>query len=379
MNNRVAYLDGIRACAALYVLIHHAFMTAYPDRITGVVPGWTGRVFGWAIWGHFGVTVFIVLAGYSLALGVAKHGGNLPGGFRGYMTKRSWRIIPAYWIALAATIILSVTVIGTQTGTHWDQSAPSSPKGWLVDFLLLQDIVPVRNAAYTFWSISVEYHIYLLLPLMLLVWRRINWPAAIAAGVLVGVIGIVAAFGDERIWRLHPSYYLLFALAAGACICTIQRPDIAVRIPWRSIGILCAATGAATLWVFGYARTLDDYWWLDVLFGIATICLIVSMQLGRASSAEKVFNWRPFATASAFSYTLYLIHAQLLQVFWQLVIRPFNLAATWQLVLLWLVACPLIVLISWGAARYMEAPFVRLAAKRSRTGTTLPGPVSEPR
>ncbi|GAB93759.1 hypothetical protein GORHZ_244_00120 [Gordonia rhizosphera NBRC 16068] len=114
--------------------------------------------------------------------------------------------------------------------------------GWIANFLLLQEVLPGGNAAYTFWSISIEYHIYLLLPLMLVLWRRINWPTAVGVASLIGLAGIAAAaLLDSRLWQLYPSYYLLFALAAGACICVRRRPDVAARIPWRAIGAMCAA------------------------------------------------------------------------------------------------------------------------------------------
>lgn len=75
--------DGMRAMATMYVLVDQALTSAHIPMAGGRVLGWYRYPFSWALWGHFGATVFIVLAGYSLALGVARHDGKLPGGVLG--------------------------------------------------------------------------------------------------------------------------------------------------------------------------------------------------------------------------------------------------------------------------------------------------------
>jgi peptidoglycan/LPS O-acetylase OafA/YrhL len=359
-QNRLAYLDGLRSLAALYVLVHHAFMTAHHARLRGT-PEYVA--YGWAIWGHYGVTVFIVLAGYSLAYGVANRGGHLPGGFWGFVRKRSWRIIPPYWIALALTVVLAATILGRATNTHWDQSIPPTPKGWLADALLLQDVVPIRNAAYTFWSVSVEYHIYVLLPIILLLWRRWNIAVGVGLAGLVGILGIAGGYLDHRYARFFPEYYLLFALAAGSAIVVRRYPDIAARLPWRTGFWVFLATGVATLSISGY-EWVSGYWFPDVALGAAVVCLIGTLAQGKFDATNRILSWRWFAVVATFSYSLYLIHAQLLQLFWQLAIEPFDLSTGWQIVLVWAVFCPIIVVIAWAFSLVAEQPFVRKAAGR---------------
>ena len=103
---RLSHLDGVRSTAALYVLVHHAFMSAHLVDGHGAVHGWESIAFGWAQWGHFGVTVFIALAGFSLGMPVGRAGG-LPDGFWGFLRRRARRIVPPYWIALTITILLA--------------------------------------------------------------------------------------------------------------------------------------------------------------------------------------------------------------------------------------------------------------------------------
>ncbi|GAB93760.1 hypothetical protein GORHZ_244_00130 [Gordonia rhizosphera NBRC 16068] len=100
------------------------------------------------------------------------------------------------------------------------------------------------------------------------------------------------------------------------------------------------------------------------------------MEQGRLRIVARALSWRPLATIAAFSYTLYLIHAQLLQVLWQLIVQPFDLPPVWQLAILWVIISPVIVLVAWIAARYMENPFVRIAARKDKAPAPE-GPVKD--
>lgn len=321
---------------------------AYPIGL-GVWPtGALGYALGWVVYGHFGVTIFIALAGYSLALGIARRGGQLPGGFKRYMSRRAWRIIPPYWAALAITIVLSVTVIGQTTGTHWDQSLPASPIRWVVDALLLQDVFPVRSAAYTFWSIAVEWHIYLLLPLILLIRRRASWTTAIGAGVGLALLGLifsrlvprVGPVGIESLWF---TFYIVFALAVGACVAVQNRSPWILRAPLKRIALALFLILAAVCITQPYGWVSMNYYWIDIFVGAAAICVIASMGIGNAPSLVSMLSWKPLASIGVFSYSLYLLHAPLLQVFWQLFAQPFDLTRHETLLVMWLGGVPTMV------------------------------------
>jgi peptidoglycan/LPS O-acetylase OafA/YrhL len=367
LRPRIEYLDGLRAGSALFVLFHHAMMMAYPVALGVYADGLVGTVFGWAIYGHFGVTVFIVLAGYSLALGIAGRDGDLPGGTWAFLKRRARRILPPYWIALAMTMVLVTVYIGQKTGTHWDLSTPTDYKGWILDTLLLQDVGRARDVAYTFWSVSVEFHIYLLLPIILMVRRRSTWAVAIAVGAGIGLAGIGLALTSPRYFeRFFPSYYLLFALAVGACVAVHSQPRWLGVVPWKSVGAVLVAFILGVCVTKPYMWVADNFYWVDVLFGLAVICFVVSMSSGSAPRTVRVFSWTPLASAGIFSYSLYLIHAPLLQVLWQAGIEPRGWNRAGQLGALWLVACPLIILFSYGFYRLAEKPFQSTSTPRHR-------------
>ena len=139
-SHRLAGLDGIRGLAALYVVVNHVFLRAFPGYPVDHAPFWAG----WFIYGRFAVVVFIVLSGFSLALSPARHGGRLDGASR-FARRRARRILPAYWAALVFSLAVawllapqpgygvpdarSVLVKACSFRTSWPRTAPTRRSG----------------------------------------------------------------------------------------------------------------------------------------------------------------------------------------------------------------------------------------------------------
>src|SRR6059058_3271286 len=99
---RLAGLDGVRGLAALFVVVNHVFLRAFPGYPVDHAPFWASPF----IYGRFAVVVFIVLSGFSLALSPARHGWQLDGVCR-FARRRARRILPAYWAALAFSLAVA--------------------------------------------------------------------------------------------------------------------------------------------------------------------------------------------------------------------------------------------------------------------------------
>ncbi len=188
-GHRVAWLDGVRGAAAIFVVLHHIWLTAWPG-----FPRDTGPWFlGWLLYGHMAVAVFIVVSGFSLALAPMNNDGRLSGGLRHFFRRRAWRILPPYWAALMLSVIVAALFLQPGTG------AAALGKSFAVHGLLLQDVVGSASPNGALWSIAVEWQIYFVFPLLLLLGRRIGFPVAVlltTAVVLMahGVASIGAPF-----------------------------------------------------------------------------------------------------------------------------------------------------------------------------------------
>src|SRR3954454_18891800 len=98
-RQRLAGLDGVRGLAALFVVVNHVFLRAFPGYPVDRAPFWAA----WFIYGRFAVVVFIVLSGFSLALSPARRDWDL-GGVSRFAQRRVRRILPAYWAALVFSL-----------------------------------------------------------------------------------------------------------------------------------------------------------------------------------------------------------------------------------------------------------------------------------
>jgi peptidoglycan/LPS O-acetylase OafA/YrhL len=86
--------------------------------------------------------------------------------------------------------------------------------------------------------------------------------------------------------------------------------------------------------------------------------LLAASRPGRLNPIHIALNWRPLVWVGGFSYSVYLIHAPLLQVIWQYGLRPLGLGALPTYLALVALGLPLIVAASWGFWYVCERPFL---------------------
>jgi peptidoglycan/LPS O-acetylase OafA/YrhL len=298
-TGRVAGLDGLRGLAALYVLVHHCWLFTFHGYPRDTGPLWLG----WLLYGHVGVVFFIVLSGFSLGIAPARHGWRL-GGVARYARRRARRILPAYWAALAFSLVVAWAVIPQP------HSAPPDAATVGVYGLLLQDFVavPVPNGA--FWSIAVEAELYVLLPLLLLVRRRAG-----AVAMLAVVAVPVLAFGVshpnvstvDRLTWLTPQFAPVFAMGLlGAGV--VAAGERVRRMPWQWLALAAAVPVAVASGLAGTVWTVHHYFWIDLAIAPAIAALLAAVATGRPAPLVWLLDTRPVRDLGSFSYSLYLIH-----------------------------------------------------------------------
>ncbi len=158
----VPALEGMRACAAVAVLLTHtAFQT-----------GQVGYSVMGRVWGRFdmAVALFFGLSGFLLWRGHARAAwsdGAPPAPGR-YYRSRIVRIMPAY--LLVAVVALALL----------PRETPPSGSTWLANLTLTQVFVPysLTDGLTQMWSLSVEMLFYLVLPPAALLLARLRGPAA---------------------------------------------------------------------------------------------------------------------------------------------------------------------------------------------------------
>lgn len=317
-RNRYPYLDGLRACAALFVYLHHALLQVAEHR-NGELGGW------WVLEilrpGRYAVDAFIFLSGYCLMLPVLQRGGHLESTRRFYI-KRAIRILPTYYAGLALSLLLIWGAVGVKTGTHWDYALPVSVPALWTHLLLIQDVFPdtFSKINHAYWSISVESRIYLLFPL--LVALRSRWGSFAVVG-LSWTLSVLVTLALRR-WSVSTdltSWYVgLFSMGMLAC-------ELTSNPKWREFALTRKSAftlGALSLFAiavwgfegkFGSREGLPTYV-QSFLVGLGMLLLVVRIQDGNAVE-RRILEWPPLVWVGTISYSLYLVHAPLLQIFQQ--------------------------------------------------------------
>jgi peptidoglycan/LPS O-acetylase OafA/YrhL len=260
--------------------------------------------------------VFIVLSGFSLALAPARHNWRLDAISR-FAQRRAWRILPAYWAALAFSLAVAWLIV-PQPG-HGVPDARSV----VVNGLLVQNIVhaPSPNAA--FWSMAVEAQLYVAFPLLLLMVRRWGATAMLAAVTLV--VSAVGIFGPH-ISRLAtfviqspPDLAALFAvgvLSAGIVGASTARRSW----PWAWLALAAAAPVIVTISWQGSVWTIDHLFWVDLALGPAIACLLAGLATGQAAPLLRLLDSRPIRNLGLSSYSLYLTHAPIVVIVYEKIV-----------------------------------------------------------
>jgi peptidoglycan/LPS O-acetylase OafA/YrhL len=210
--SRLLALDILRVVAILLVLGYH--FQVPPNWLS--VPTWILKI--WETGGWIGVDLFFVLSGF-LVSGLLfreyqKYGQII---LKRFFIRRGLKIYPAFYVFLAFTLVFRVA-------TH----NPPPFSGVLSEIFFLQSYVEgLWNHT---WSLAVEEHFYILLPLLLVLLIRYNknkidpfkplLPIVVIAALLLLSARIIHAKGNlyHYLTCLFPTHLRLDSLFFGVLI-----------------------------------------------------------------------------------------------------------------------------------------------------------------
>jgi peptidoglycan/LPS O-acetylase OafA/YrhL len=153
-------IDGLRGIAILLVVVCHLI---YTNPASGSVVQFIGGMFAAGSWG---VTLFFTLSGFLIAqpFWKRKFSGSDQVVPNGYGRRRFWKIYPP----LALSILLLTPFYMLASGGR--VSFLPLAGQWLIGWPLILPVSGLLNPV--MWSLIVEVHFYILLPLLFLLFKR---------------------------------------------------------------------------------------------------------------------------------------------------------------------------------------------------------------
>jgi peptidoglycan/LPS O-acetylase OafA/YrhL len=351
-------LDHLRALAISFVFLFHYYI------LSGGQPKWLPDVasFGWT-----GVDLFFVLSGFLIAsqlFAQVKQGHTIL--FKKFFLKRFFRIIPAY--AVTVTIYFCIPFF---------REKESLPPLW--KFLTFTQNLGLNlkdNGTFSHcWSLCVEEHFYLFLPLILIFLQTFKLTKrSYLILILLFTVGFITRYlsynnmflptsESDQSWVYwykfiyYPTYNRLDGLLVGVAIAGIYQflpatwNNIQKFGNWWIISGLVILTGA-------YFLCEDQMTFSASVFGFPLIAIGYGcMLMGAISPASFLYKWNSSITTfiATLSYAVYLTHKGVIHMTHKL-LQGFNLDSNLML---------LVCIISCVIAAYLlhiavEKPFMKL-------------------
>src|SRR5262249_3138782 len=153
---RLAEVEGLRAIAAVSILVFHCWVFSSPailDWNLGPATPFVQPLQG-------GVTLFFVLSGFLLYRPIARAVLDcrpLPDP-RAYLRNRALRIFPAYWVILAVVILVLHSATLHAMGSGMTTGTVRDPRSLATDLTLTQTYHPktIWSGLPPAWSLTIE-------------------------------------------------------------------------------------------------------------------------------------------------------------------------------------------------------------------------------
>ncbi len=307
---RLIGLDVLRLVAIMLVLGRH--MSPPPETWPS---GWRSILLTWQRGGWVGVDLFFVLSGFLVSgLLFAEYNSRKRLSIGRFFIRRGWKIYPAFVTLIAAT------VIGTRLSGF-----PVDRRSLVSELMFLQGYVPgLRDHT---WSLAVEEHFYLLLPLVLILTLKLNKGSPTPLKPVLAVAGCFAVLClvlRLLTWQYRPTYThlthlfpshlrldsLFFGVAISYAYHFHKSRFIELLSPWRWWLIAGGLLLFTPAFVFQLETTPFIYTAGLTVLSVASGMLLVGTFLCAVPPSRPIIV---MATLGAYSYSIYLWHLFVLE------------------------------------------------------------------
>ena len=347
-RERFANIDGLRAVAALCVLVEHMFGDLLRQTAPGAGPM---RAVGTALsqsvsLGRYGVAIFFLISGFVVPFSIR---GERP--LAHFAISRLFRLYPALWFALAVL-----------TATAWVSGEPPATATVLANMTMAPTILGQPWLSPIYWTLFVELVFYLLVALLF------SAGALRRVGVLLAVaLGLIAATVLPVTLRIHglanlPVQYLGLHLA-WLFVGLLLRLGMVERRrgAMGAVLLLVLAQGGAVLLVADYSLARADLFVIDGRIPVMSAYALAVATFWIAVRARRPRSML-LARIGLISYAMYLLHGSVNVAIYRLMPLTGSMPDA-----LTMAICTLSTLVvSWMVYMRIERPMIRLGRRLSR-------------
>lgn len=380
-RHQLAFLDGLRGYASLWVLVGHAmFLTGYKTVILGEP--------------DMAVELFIIISGFLMTYHYQARESRepwlSPDTWKTFWVRRFFRIAPLYYVCLAIALIFgpelwqarldaaSVLPGGVEeqaryAGRYLDQSLTNILLH--ISFLFGATWTHNFKTALPDWSIGLEMQYYLVFPFLMIVALKLGRLAGMA--LLVGSMALVGAWLDRNgyvigAYSMLPMKFHLFA--AGMLLAMTLR----VEAKWKWLLIL-GAIAVIFVPLGGGRSAMHRGIKIGIVFGFLALLYkdrLPELLRWPVTLLDRLLSNRIGRWIGDVSYGVYLIHLLvMLPVSGWLALSYPELAAVPRFWLVLVATAALTYGLAWLAYRFIEEPGIafgrRVASRFQKPASTV--------
>ncbi len=341
-KKRLAFADGLRGIAALWVVFFHLSEGSHIEAIKATTPDFLYSIL--FTHGDFGVAVFFVLSGFVMALTVKSIHVDLISAIK-FTVRRFIRLAPPYYFA----ILFALFFIYVKAVFLGGEKLPFSMTDIAVHLFFLQELFAVPHINTVFWTLCVELQFY----------------------IVFAMLFFAADSIAKRTGQLHVRQVMVAIMALLALLWPLELVSVTFWPGgfiqyWYSFlaGVLCywasQTAGKMRTFTLGYLLLLA-LCSVFVSSGFVFIVALTSAMLIYAGVQDKMGDWLTLSWVQfigLISYSLYLLHNPLTGAISWIVHRLVtqSVIADYITLLLTIVVC---VFVSWLAFLLVERPSIK--------------------
>jgi peptidoglycan/LPS O-acetylase OafA/YrhL len=311
-SNYISTLTPLRGIAAILVVVLHASIFLSPIGN----PKYTGLIMNGWLWVDF----FFILSGFILAYVYGKkfEQGVQWQDFKHYAGARFARVYPLHLITMIWAFLVGQWILALDSGTTvWSgfykvifdyDTLPTS--AFLLQAMNFHSTAPLNTPS---WSLSTEWWMYMLFPILVVPFFKLNKLGRIGAFLFIGLF-----FAALR-YYIIPTFGIHFGEPTGETLNTINdlaifrcmagfllgmltfecyRHKIAIRWMRKSVTAIIISAGILLVMIFNW----------NELIVILLFALLILSAAFNTTSLKKILDGKRWQQLGDLSFSIYMVH-----------------------------------------------------------------------